>query len=388
MPPIHAPPTARTASEDAVLQALWTLTTATRADLVVETGLTHPTVSAALDRLTASGWIEPCGIGSSTGGRRPHLFRFNPEAALLIGLDVGGTKIAGGLLTLDGRPIARNVLRTAVGPADPFERICQVIDLLIAEIPAGKPLLGIGLGLPGVTNRSRGTVTLAPALGWRHFPLGPLLADRYGVTIQLENDVNAILLGERWRGAARTARHALCVAIGTGIGAALLMDGRLYRGASEAAGEIGYTVTDRSVLDSLPPSPDGFGFLESLTAGPGIARRGSEALGRPVTTAEVFAAATTEPAAAQVLDESAAHLAIALANAVVLLNPELVLLSGGVMNSSGLLERLRPLLQRLVPTPPVIEHASLGELAGILGAASLLLGGDGDRLPPAAEVRP
>ncbi|MDB4894882.1 MAG: family transcriptional regulator, partial [Firmicutes bacterium] len=243
------------------------------------------------------------------------------------------------------------------------------------QAPEGATLRGIGLGVAGVTNLAEGVVSLAPGLGWTNFPLGSKLEERFRLPVYLDNDVNTILLGERWFGAARDASTALCVAIGTGIGAAVLLGGQVYRGANEAAGEIGYFVTDQKALDQAPTSPGSFGWLEALAAGPGIARRGSEALGREVQAPEVMRLATAgEPKAEAVVAETARHLGIALANMACLLNPELIILTGGVMRSGQvLLQAIQEIVAHLAPYPPRIVLSELKEQAGVLGAVALVL---------------
>jgi glucokinase len=346
-----------------------------RSQIARLSGLATPTVATILESLTAEGVITPVGLGDSTGGRKPLLFQFNPDAALIVGVDVGGTKMAGGLSNLAGHILARETVTREDGPADTYERLVSLIERLIVGVPHGAAIRGIGLGVAGVTKLADGIVTLAPGLGWSNFPLGPILEERFGIPVFLDNDVNTILLGERWFGAARESEDVLCVAVGTGIGAAILMGGQIYRGAEEAAGEVGYFVTDAQAFERRPRAKGDYGFLEEEAAGPGIARRGSERFGRPVTTAEVMRLAAEEnPTAKAVLDETVRHIGIALANMATLLNPELVILTGGVMRSADLLiEPIREMVHRLTPYPPKIVVSQLLEEAGVLGAAALVL---------------
>ena len=361
--------------EGAVLKAVRDNGPLSRAEISEMTGLTAPTVSSLLQSLAEQGVIRTCGIGESTGGRKPVLFEFHPGAAVVVGVDVGATKMAGGLTNLAGQVLARETITRSNGPADSYERLSLLIERLLAAVPAGVPVRGIGLGVAGVTRLAEGTVTLAPGLGWSEYPLGRLLEQRFGLPVFLDNDVNAILLGECWFGVARGERNVLCMAVGTGIGAALSIEGRLYRGANDAAGEVGYVATDRSALSRPPVTKGAYGFLEGEAAGPGIARRGSEALGRTVTAPEVFRLAAAGDAAAQaVVAETASHLGLALANMVCLINPELVVLTGGVMRSGDqLIGPIRQVVERLVPYPPRIVLSELKEEAGILGGVALVL---------------
>lgn len=362
-------------NEGAVLKLVRDHGPLTRSEIAHLTGLTTPTVSSMLDSLITQGVIQLVGLGTSKGGRKPLLFEFNPDAALVIGVDVGGIKMAGGLTNLAGQVIARQTVFRDAGPPDPYDRLVGLIDSLLQHADPKRSVRGIGLGVAGVTNLAEGVVTLAPGLGWSNFPLGHRLESRFGLPVFLDNDVNAILLGERWFGAARDAEDVLCVAVGTGIGAAILTGGQIYRGAREAAGEVGYCATDTAAIEAPAVGTSAYGFLEQFAAGPGIGRRGSLALGRPVSAPEVMRlAAEGEPRAQTVVDDTAKHLGIAVANMACLLNPELVILTGGVMQSASLLlDQIRTIVERLVPYSPRIVLSELKEEAGVVGAVALVL---------------
>lgn len=358
-------------NEGAVLNLVRDHGPISRSEIAALTGLTPPTVASMLDALAAQGIIQPVGLGASTGGRKPLLYEFNADAEHVIGVDMGGTKTAGALTNLAGRVIASAELTRETGPPDPFDRLTAVIDQLRQQ--SDRKIRGIGLGVAGVVSLTEGTVTLAPGLGWSAFPLGARLEERYGLPVFLDNDVNAILLGERWFGAAREAQDVLCVAVGTGIGAAMLLGGQIYRGANEAAGEVGHFITDPRAAGRSRQGD--VGCLEWEAAGPGIARRGSAALGRPVTAPELmFLAGEGDLAARAVVDETARQLGVALANMACLLNPELIILTGGVMRSGELLRKpICDTVARLVPYPPRILLSELDHRAGVLGAVALVL---------------
>lgn len=362
-------------NEGAVLKLVRDLGPVSRAEIAHRTGLTQPTVASMLDALILQGVIQTVGLGASKGGRKPLLYEFNPDAAFVIGIDVGGTKMAGGLTNLAGKVITRHTVTRETGPPDPYERLVALVRHLLSEAPSGASIRGIGLGVPGVTKLVEGVVTLAPGLGWSDFPLGRQLEEEFGLPVFLDNDVNTILLGERWFGVARDARNALCVAVGTGIGASILVDGQIYRGAHEAAGEVGYMATETRALRQSNRGQLSFGFLEDLAAGPGIARRGTAALGYPVDAPAVAKLAEGgDPAAQAVIRETVEHLGMAVANMACLLDPEVVILTGGVMRSAHLLlDPICEVVGRMVPYPPRIVLSELKEEAGILGGVALVL---------------
>lgn len=362
-------------NEGSVLQLVRDSGPISRSAISRLTGLTPPTVSSMLDSLVAKGMIEPVGLGTSTGGRKPLMFRFNPDAGVIIGVDVGATKMAGGVTNLAGQVLVRETLTRDTGPPVAYDRLVALIESLLAKTPPGTPVRGIGLGVAGVVDYEEGVVTVAPGMGWQRFPLRRQLEARFGLPVFADNDVNLLLLGEQWLGAARGAANVLCVAVGTGIGASIMVQGQMYRGANDGAGEVGYFATDYQALAHPPGSEGGYGFLESVAAGPAIARRASALLGRTVSTPEVMRLAQEgDRVATEVVQDAIRHIGIAVANMVALLNPELVVLTGGVMRSSQLLfEPIRAIINRIVPVPPHIVLSDLKEEAGILGAVALVI---------------
>lgn len=355
-----------------------------RVDIAHTLGLSTATVSRLACQLLDADILREIERGASRGGRRPVLLAYNPGAALLIGIDVGGTKIAGGLSDLDGKLLARHTRPTWPDDGTPggLDATLALIGDLLAEGAAlGVPVRGIGIGIPGVTRHSSGVVVWAPGLEWRELALAALVEERFGIPSYLENDVNLAVLGEHWRGAGRDVRHVVGVFIGTGIGAGIIIEGRILHGANDAAGEVGYLLLDRA--DLRRPYP-GFGAFEGKTAGPGIARRAAAVLanaplgggilrGPTPSAREVVAAATAgDPLAGRIIDETLDSLAQALGNLACVLNPQRIIIGGAV--GLGLAPWHAALRERLlgrVPHPPEIVAAALGVDAGLIGAIAL-----------------
>ena len=259
--------------------------------------------------------------------------------------------------------------------------MCALIDeLLRRPRPVGQLVRGIGVGAPGVTLSDQGVVTWAPSLGWRNLPLKSILSERYNLPVVVENDVNLAALGEYGFGVARGASSAVTIAIGTGIGLGIVIDGKIYRGHSQSAGEIGYLPPDASYLGRRY---EGFGALESLAAGPGIGRRAQQLLesqGLPlpaegVSAEEVFKASRRGEAwACQVVGETVDYLSFAIAAVTAILDPEVIVLGGGVARSADVL--IGPILEKLdgvVPSRPNLVQSSLGSRAAAMGAIMLVL---------------
>ena len=360
-----------------------------RSEIAQRTNVSLATVCSIINSLREQGYVLESDSGEYTGGRRSPNYAFNPRAGYLIGVDVGGTKMLAGLTDLSGEIVARAELPTPQGGVDDqaeevFAELLRLIGQLQEQIPVGSEgLRGLGLGVPGVVDRISGEVTLAPALGWTRFPLQERLRQHYTCPIFCENDVNTILLGEQWRGAAQDAQNAVCVAIGTGIGASIMINGSIYYGSNNAAGEVGYMVT---TLEAMRRSYPGYGYLESLGSGTGIAERAKQRIaatsepslilqlaagGEIEATHVVQAAENNDPIALIVVEETVQLLSAALINAACLLNPEIILLAGGVMKSGALfVSKIQETVNRVVPYPPQISLLKLGLDAGILGAVA------------------
>ena len=264
-------------------------------------------------------------------------------SGVTIGVDVGGTTVAAGLVTADGQVLEHVQAPThARGPGSALETIVEVLDRLRDRARArGVAVSGVGVGIPGTVDAERGVVGVdvnyVPELAGA--PLAERLGGRVDAPVFVDNDVNALVLAEWAWGAGRGARSLVMLALGTGVGGGIVLDGRLQRGAAGSAGELGHVPID---FDGPPCICGGRGCLKAFVSGTDIARRAEERLGRPVGAAEVFRlAATGQAEAVAIVDEVCRALGAGLAVIVNGLNPERVLLAGSVAKS------LRPLEARI-----------------------------------------
>jgi predicted NBD/HSP70 family sugar kinase len=347
-----------------------------------ELNVSLPTVMRVIDELVEERLVRELDQTEWSGGRRRTLLELNTEEHLAIGLDLGGTKLYGAVTNLGGEILFEEEIpqHGTVGE-ESFELIVALINQLKSRVqPNDHSLMGLGVGVPGVTYPEAGVIEWAPSLGWRDFPLLDRLKEHFDLPIIIDNDVNLSALGEVWFGAGRDAHNFVLINIGTGIGAGIVIDGALYRGARQMAGEIGYMVPGREYLDEDYP---GFGALEMLTAGGGIMRRGNASykekkltdLAQPLTSEDVFDAHRGgETWAAEVLEETIDYLAIMIAAVSTFFDPDLITLGGGVGRSADLL--IGPITRRLtgrIPHVPPIVASKLGFRAAALGAMVNLL---------------
>lgn len=312
---------------------------------------------------------------------------------LFIGVDLGGTKLLSLVAREDGTILGRDRRPTeaAAGPEAVVRRIAE--SARAAAAAAGvdmEQIAGIGVSAPGPIDAETGVVTTPPNLpGWKNVPLARLLAEDLGRPALLENDANAAAYGEFRHGAARGCRHILFVTVSTGIGGGLILDGRLYRGASGGAGEVGHMAM---VEDGRRCGAGHPGCLEALASGTAIARQAEEAIaaGRlprtaalsvaapPLQAETVFEAATSGEAEARAIIESAGRwFGLGLATMTNVFNPQVIVLGGGLLRMGEMYlgparasMRERTFAQAYQDVR--IVEGELGEAAEALGAIALL----------------
>ena len=314
----------------------------------------------------------------------------------IIGVDLGGTNLVVGAMPEDGsREIAFRSQPThaAQGAESVVERMVQMIEDVIAVTAAETgatrdDFVGVGIGAPGPMDRDQGVVIVAPNLGWKMFPLRERIQSATGLRTTLDNDANCATLGEWWTGAAKGARNVIGITIGTGIGGGIIIDGQLFHGVSDVAGEIGHMTIDST---GRRCGCGNYGCLEAYASGTAIAVRAREALVgesegilmrmcggnfEKVTAQMVYKAAKEgDLVAIDVVRETARFLGAGLGGLLNVLNPEVVVLAGGVVNAGdALFAPLKAEVKRRAFAPAVeacrIVPGLLGGSAGVVGAVA------------------
>ncbi len=282
--------------------------------------------------------------------------------------DLGGTKIAVARVEETGG-IAHRL--SAPTPPEGGLAVVDALTILLRNLPLSG-VYALGIDVPGLA-AADGTVWAPNIRGWERMPLSRMLSRRFHLPVLVESDRNAFVSGEAWLGSARKCRDVVFVAIGTGIGAGIISGGRLIRGHRELAGCLGWM----AIRDRFRPEYKAVGCLESHAAGPGIARAAQRVFRRPMDTREVVALARSgDPKATRVIREAGRHLGLVLANVVDMLNPEMIVIGGGVAAAGNLLldparAALRQWAQPLAARQVRIRRSRLGSNAGLLGIARL-----------------
>jgi glucokinase len=313
-------------------------------------------------------------------------------------VDVGGTKILTGVATSSELLATERITTDALrGPDDIVDRIARTLTGLASGADMAR-MSAVGLSVPGPLDRRRGVVHFTPNLLWEHYPVAAQLSERLGgIPVRIDDDANCAAAGEAWRGAGQGFRHLVVLTIGTGIGGAVIVDGVLVHGHQDLAGEIGH----------MPIVPDGpacgcghDGCLEAVASGTAIGRLGAALLTQgesPVLAGlarahdgEVHAdlvfraAADGDEACQALLGKVAEHLGAALGSLVQVLNPQAIVLGGGVMrpqNAARLLPAIRVQMNRhlfeIQRGAVQLVGGELGDAAGLWGALRLVAPGSG-----------
>ncbi|WP_116950065.1 ROK family transcriptional regulator [Jiangella endophytica] len=363
----------------AVLSAIRAAGTARVTDLIRATGLSRPTVSAAVSTLMADGWVEETEAPEPDlprMGRPARVLRFRADARYVLGIDVGPHKIYCAVADLSGTVVSR--VRRDVDEASSHAQLLEQVEATMGQALAAVPvasstLAAVGIGTPGIVDEQRGAVVQAPSIpGWSSLELGGLFRRNVECSVRVENDVNLAVMAERWNGVGGDAENLILVQWGARVGAAVLVHGELHRGAHGAAGELGFLE-----LEEEPEGvqPDGLGPLESAAGTAWILRRARSLGFDGADAAAVLAAAAAGDArAVQAVDEACARLSRGLASFVSAIDPELVIIGGSVaLAGDAMLAGLRRHLSRRALVTPRLELSQLGDDAVALGAVRLAL---------------
>lgn len=315
----------------------------------------------------------------------------------IVGVDIGGTNVSVGILPANGGEIL--ALRRL--PTEPQRGAQFVVDRVVRMIQEAigqvldeyggdrNDFAGVGIGSPGPLNRKTGVVINTPNLGWRNFPLRDLISNAVGLPATLDNDANCATYGEWWMGAGRDVDTLVGLTLGTGIGGGVVLNGEIFHGVSDAAGEIGHMTID---ITGRRCNCGNYGCLEAYASGPAIAARAVEGIERGaesvllelvdghlerITAATVYEAVLLEDEFAnEVMRETATFLGAGVANIINILNPGAVVIAGGVTRAGDhlfvpLRAEVRRRAFRSAEEACTIVPAALPETAGVIGAAAV-----------------
>jgi predicted NBD/HSP70 family sugar kinase len=370
-----APSFLRTMNQRLLLDHLFATGSATRPQLARDCGLSQPTVIAALDDLEKVGLVRPAAPPEQSLGRPAAAYEADPTAGHVTAVDIGRGWLRLLVTDLAGTDLARADVRNTARSAP---ALVELVGRSVADVVASAGLTADAIthtviGSPGVLDESHGRLRYAVNLpGWHRSGLASALIDRLGGALTIDNDVNLAALGEHSYGTARDVRDFVYIHIGTGIGIGIYLDGRVYRGFTGAAGEIGYLPIGQN-SSPMPPGRPVRGIMEEALAADAVVRYAKAAgmTGR-ITSERVFAAARAGDLAAKVaVTIEAQHLAQLVASICAFLDPELIVLGGAIGQNLDILEPdTFAALARLTPMQPRLTLGALGSDAVARGAAA------------------
>lgn len=350
-----------------------------RADIARRLNLSRPTASRIIDALTRDGLIACVGKSQPTGGRLGDLYTFRADAGVVLGLELGTRQARAAMATLGG-----DVVHRAARPLTMVTRrsvLPQLRDLVAEALDqAPEPpadILSIGVAVPGVVRLPLGTVESSPVYtGLSDRPLRDEMERLFGVPVTMDNDVNFAALGEYQLGCARGRSNIAYLFVGRGIGAGLILNGQLFRGSADAAGEVGNMVVDRANLYER------FGVAGCLEALAGIDRLAAAAheLGLPHDSTEDLCelAHGGDARACQAIHAMNEYVAVAALNLVTVVDPEIVVLGGDLAelpHAGELFARpIEGLMRRQLRRAPPVRLSQLQGDAALYGAVQAALG--------------
>jgi glucokinase-like ROK family protein len=375
-----------------VLHLIWSRKEIKRAEILKLTGLSAPTLTRIIENLVRLKLIQTDGLGSSIGGRPPQIINFNSQDNYIIGIDIGGTFIRAVLSNLAGDFIFEIHIPTNL--KDQFIEVMQQVGKVITRLTErahekNLRLWGIGIAVSGMVNKSSGIVEYSPIFNWKNANIREALSKYTSLPVALENVVNLIALGELLYGVGGNYKNFVCLNVGYGIGAGIIIDGKLFSGAQGLAGEIGHIVVDR--ISSRRGMEGVTGTLEALASGYGIAAVAQEHSRLYVKSSlygldtdkidakSVFDAAKKgDQLASEIVNRAAGYISIGIDTIIKLLNTECIVLSGGLTKTEGMLQSKvqqnikNYTMNTLSHSVPIVK-SSFGENGALMGCFSLIL---------------
>lgn len=365
-----------------------------KAEIARVTDLSIPTVMKLTDEFIKNGLIHVTGKGESSGGKRPELLEFISNVYYIVGVDVGRNTLKALIMDLDGSVISKKVKSTGddTSPEIVIKSLIELIEMTIADSGIQREkILGMGIGMPGLLDIESGLVLFSPDFQWENVDLVEPIQNYFSMSIHLENSNRAQAMGEKWFGAGINSDYFICVNIGHGIGSAIVEQGEFYRGSCGSSGELGHITMEKNG----PRCECGnYGCLEVLASGHAIAEKAKDQI-KSGSTSQILdmamgsienidakvvfeASKLGDPLAKGLVKDAVEYIGIGLATYINLLDPDMIILAGGVVNAGdvlidGIKEVIKVRQMKFAGRKVKIRVAKLGADATAVGAASLVL---------------
>lgn len=365
-----------------------------RTEIARTIGLSMPTVMKITEEFTRKNLLMEIGKGESRGGRQPELLELNSDSKFCIGVGIGRSRTYAVMINLIGEVVCREIMETGntAYPEVWINRLIETIEQLIQNSGIMEnQILGMGIGMPGILDIKNGEVLFSPDFHWENVKLLEPVKKRFSMDITLENANRALAMGEYFFGAGIESKNFLVVNLGHGIGSAIVREGEFYRGSSGSSGEIGHIVLEK---DGPQCNCGNKGCLEAIASGNAIARDAKIAIlegkktmvkdlaGDDINLVEaktVFEAAKRgDKVAGGIVERAIQYIGIGLANYINLLDPDLIILSGGLTNADKIFfkriqEVVRLRQMKFAGRQVKVVISRMGENGTAVGSASMVL---------------
>lgn len=371
-----------------VLRCLYQNTPISRAQISKKVSLSAPVVSEIIGELLDAGFALERGLGKSTGGKRPILLDFHQDAAQIVAVDFGGTKAIGAVTDLRANILYEETIQTYQKKGD---ELAELFLSFIADLLSHceRPILGIGVGTPGLVDETEGLVRFSANLKWENFPLKKIVEERFELPTYVSHDTNAAALGELIFGAGRGTNNSLVMMLGTGIGAGIIINNEIYSGSKYGAGELGHIVV---IEDGELCSCGRKGCLETVASGWGMshqaemqAKKRQDSLLYELGKTEEYSPIMVEKAllagdqlAREIVEQAGHYLGVVLASAIHMIIPDRIIIGGGITSfGEPLFEAIVTAINEhslpLLLTETEVVTSELGKTAGLVGAVASVL---------------
>ncbi len=364
-----------------------------RAQISKDTQLTPPTVGTIVKELIEQGLVKESTQGISQGGRKPTMLVINSTEFYIIGIDAGPKDIKFVLSDLSGKLVDRQIIAIQAGLSnEKFLTILKegIYEMMDENHQHKEKIIGVGVAMHGVVDIETGTSLFAPNLHLRDIPIKQALEAEFEFVVKVENDARSMALGEAWFGDSVALDSMMTVNIGRGVGAGLIVNGKLYHGAYDIAGEIGHMTID---IHGQLCECGNHGCLQTFASGPALAERALQALeqneqssltqwtkdGSELTGEVIYQEAINgDEFAKKILEETGMYIGVGLTNLIHIINPSKVIIGGGVSNAGEfILNSIQSTIEKRALTAQAkkteVVISSLRENATVLGAVALLL---------------
>ncbi|MCL5985666.1 MAG: ROK family transcriptional regulator [Actinobacteria bacterium] len=360
-----------------------------RADLEKVTGLARPTISALVSELISADLVTEIGYGNSRGGKKPILLEFNKDFGFITALDLGAVKYIAALLDLNGNILdeKRVDLENELWAKEILDSAMSTLKKMISDYGlSDKRLIGIGVASPGAINPNTGAISIAPNIkGLDEIDVRGTVKKSFDAPVFIDSSFKLAALGEKSQEYAKNSKVLMYVDYGIGIGLGIIIDNKIFRGATYAGGEIGYLYIPGEPDPVDMADPKKFGYFENTTSGLAYAKLAQEKIKtgiksimldevegnlKKISAKTVFDCAKKgDLLANEIIDQILPRFAIGIANAVILFNPDLLIIGGGISRAGEiLLEPLKKEISKLVPITPQIMITKIEDRAPLIGA--------------------